>query len=1247
MPLSTRRIPFEIQVPENHPELLKGLDFWLQLGLISDREVREWAKRYLVSPVPEFIETKAQPMSSQGRSQGRTSGDFLSDSVRSSTEQTLLTRLLSGFMAELGVMWLLFLGVFLVVVSSAVLASLQWHNVSPIGQYGILCLYTLAFGSAAGWTAQNSHLRHTHQMLKAVTLLIIPVNFWMMDGFGLWRSSLGIIVSLIAGLLLLGMQFFLLRSSTRFQANYIGLSLLHWGWFLPGIPVVSVYVGTIGTALIQVLRSVISSDSALAQGRSPVNSTLNSSSDSLNHQSTPSLPFKNFELVIVLCGVGLLMVRAIVSAQVPFNQLGLAFAISGAVLCWEQQAGTLAPIGALLLSVAWFVTVGSAWPALGVSCIILGLLWRQLHQTWKPIVVSGLILFGFQTYWLMQILLPEGGRSALFQTAIRITQAQISWEFMGLIFLVPIIATLTFSSYLNHKNQPQLAKIALNFAGMTGILCVLPGIFNPTIRSIYFLVSFIILGFGNFAIRRSNSHQVSRTNVNVGDIVSPDYPKRLVTLTQMTAIGWVLSVLDGQFKALGALESWAIVGVVGAIVEWGLVQRLRDRVWKKSAWVIGLGFAVMAWIVLLSLLWTEEGQQILMANPRWLWLWWVIPAALTIGARLKARSPQTMPVNSNQMSLTSTVMIFAGFCLTNGSVNDMIFNSTIAVVLMALNTQILRTLAAAATTIGILLLLIQAILTRSVFATTPWFGMVVLSLWVVHQGLNGRLLAHHQSNASNPNASNPNRANPNPSHHNQLIAHYSQALDGWAIGIVLVSFFTAIVLELLAWTNGIQLLDSLSNPFPIPFSRPFFSLLFDRYANGRILIDAAFIAVGMVVRGQNSGQQWVLLRLGMILEWGVSYLLSHAELELWARSWSAIDRLACFALLSIAIGWFMQALQVPIRKAFRLSQEDTKMLPDFHWTVAACIVSIVILFSFVSPLSVFGLWQLAGCLGLMSAYGFLRGRLHPNWLYGAVISFCIALEVVLSRFLPDVVLQVWGVAIATAVAFGLAVLPWRQLGWSLIGPIRNCAIALPGVVLILTAWMVNLPGLLLAGGFYAWLAINAQRFAFNYVSILLGIWASFRLIHFWNLTDPLWYVSILAAATVVIAESEPGLQGRSQRQNRHSMRCLAIGFMALTALVQAESSWALGLLTIMLGLLLVVVGLAMRTRAYLYVGTLLFIVQVLKQLFVFITAYSMLLWALGITVGLLLIWVAATFESRRSSTIALMQYWSAELDRWE
>ena len=206
-----RRIPFELMLPDDHPELLNGLDSWLKLGLISDNEVKRWAKRYLVSAVPEMdivvpvAKTTNSPNSGQfirndviafGRDRSLETSQSSSDN---SPDASIATRILSGFMAELGVMWLLFLGVFLVVISSAVLASLQWKNFSTIGQYGILWAYTVVFGGAALWTATHENLRLTSQMLRAATLLIVPVNFWMMDGFQLWRSPIGIVISLVAG----------------------------------------------------------------------------------------------------------------------------------------------------------------------------------------------------------------------------------------------------------------------------------------------------------------------------------------------------------------------------------------------------------------------------------------------------------------------------------------------------------------------------------------------------------------------------------------------------------------------------------------------------------------------------------------------------------------------------------------------------------------------------------------------------------------------------------------------------------------------------------------------------------------------------------------------------------------------------------------------------------------------------------------------------------------------------------------
>ena len=266
--MPNRRIPLELMLLDDHPELLNGLDFWLRLGLISDHEVKRWAKQYLVSAVPEAT-TTIEPIAKiinpgqfiRNDDPAARRNGMLKTSQPSSAP-SVVARILSGFMAELGVMWLLFLGEFLVVISSAVLASLQWDNVSTIGQYSILWTYTVAFGGAALWTATHENLRLTSQMLRVATLLIVPVNFWMMDGFQLWRSPVGIVISIVAGLLLFGIQSLLSRSQSRLsQANYMGLSLLHWGWMIPGLPIGAVYAGTIGTAFIQLRSNLAQSTS--------------------------------------------------------------------------------------------------------------------------------------------------------------------------------------------------------------------------------------------------------------------------------------------------------------------------------------------------------------------------------------------------------------------------------------------------------------------------------------------------------------------------------------------------------------------------------------------------------------------------------------------------------------------------------------------------------------------------------------------------------------------------------------------------------------------------------------------------------------------------------------------------------------------------------------------------------------------------------------------------------------------------
>ncbi|NJN49138.1 MAG: hypothetical protein HC805_04300 [Alkalinema sp. RL_2_19] len=161
-------------------------------------------------------------------------------------------------MAEVAVVWLLFLGVFLVVASSAAIAAIQWRNVSSVGQYSILLGYTLAFGGAGLWAASKANLKVTGRMLQIASLLIIPVNFWMMDGFRLWAFPSGWVVMAIGTVALSLMQWRLLRQSQPIDRwNSLLLNALQWGWQVSFVPLGFSYIATVMTTFIQAIASVV------------------------------------------------------------------------------------------------------------------------------------------------------------------------------------------------------------------------------------------------------------------------------------------------------------------------------------------------------------------------------------------------------------------------------------------------------------------------------------------------------------------------------------------------------------------------------------------------------------------------------------------------------------------------------------------------------------------------------------------------------------------------------------------------------------------------------------------------------------------------------------------------------------------------------------------------------------------------------------------------------------------------------
>ncbi|NJM75366.1 MAG: hypothetical protein HC852_05765 [Acaryochloridaceae cyanobacterium RU_4_10] len=403
-----RYLSLHVNIPISHPELLDGLEYWLQLGLLSDRHVRELCRQYLVCPVPvPEMEPELATASQSKRNESQESvAVFNAESPAESHVQRhgWMSQFLQGLMNEVSVIWLLCLGVFLVVVSSGVLAASQWQHVPPIGQYGILFGYTIAFVIASLWTGAQPQLQVTSWMLQIASLLIIPVNFWMMDGFHLLQTPLGMGIAAIAALTLSGATLRLMPrplNPTEVIANAIGLSWLHWGWGWAPVPLMATYAGCIGTSLVLFQQDRRSPSSAEPDLTQPwwVRFV----------QSDIVLPF----------AVLLLLFRAGVVAAVPLQQLGLALGICGWLLCWlsrkDRAKQTWYGIGVGLLIVGWFAGIAAEppWQALLVSGLGLWLLGDRLFRYRQPREVVGIVLLGLASVGLLVRIIPLEMRNAV------------------------------------------------------------------------------------------------------------------------------------------------------------------------------------------------------------------------------------------------------------------------------------------------------------------------------------------------------------------------------------------------------------------------------------------------------------------------------------------------------------------------------------------------------------------------------------------------------------------------------------------------------------------------------------------------------------------------------------------------------------------------------------------------------------------------------------------------------------------
>jgi hypothetical protein len=1273
-PEPERYIPIQVNLPIHHPALLEGLDTWLRMGLISDRQLRELCRLYLVCAVPvrevapSRVEDLPVPLAAPALSSRAALvdpgnvGDTNDSKTRPVRASGWANRFLGRLINEVSVIWLLCLGVFLVVISSAVLAASQWQQVSPVGQYGILFGYTIAFVVVGLWAGSQPKLQLTGSMLKIASLLIIPVNFWMMDGFHLLQSPVGIGLAAIAALLLSAATVRLLprpKTSTLAIANALGLSWLHWGWGWTAVPLLATYAGCIGTSLVLLKQQRFSHSAA---GSEPERAESETPPSWLSERSPANilLPF----------AVLLLLFRAGVVVPIPLAQLSLALGICGWLLCWLARQNTAkqawTPIGVGLLIIGWVTGVGAEvpWQAVLVSGLGLWLLGDRLLRHRQALDLVGLTGIGLATVGLLVRLVPPMVRTGIANACIAWVGPSGMPDALWSVGLYPYLwGVLALGFRLRRWQSPRLVRTADTIAWVLGGSLVAASLVNPIMRSLS-----LGLAFGTLAV-------VLQRRAAVGRI--------LVAITHGLGLAAVFSTLDNFAPEL-AIYQWGVAALLVMALEWiALLFLGRKPLWQESTWFTGAGFAVLGYLLLLA--------SIHLALWEWKSTAFAIPTALTTLLFFPPFRWRTQALGGSIGSIIAVQL------LSFDATPPRLIGLALGAGLMFLNTMQRPNRLTAALSIGFGLtlgyatgweilprefqwwvtlsagLLLALVVLRQIFREDWAIGApfklaldgwaIALMIWTTAAITGYSLLV-----SLTPQAWLPNLTWIYPVSSGGILAAFiyrfwQKPAQGWLLGV--------------AWTAEVALICTLTF-----WLQPLYTVAIATLALGflSVLLGEAWARR----TGQPYGWSWNLIPLGYgSLGWLLSntewtavsglYTLAPAAIALGVGrrqpNWMPItvlglagcsigafelllypllkvkggqpgDGFVVLGALAIALAIAALALDRWITPLLNLPSKSLSLFGHIHWGLGTALLAIAPTLA-LSPTG-WLFWKIE--IALLGLYALGQGKQQPLWIYAGLIELLTpigqGLYVDFPKALP------WASAIASGVSLGLYSLPWERGGW-MRAPFKHVALAVPMLATLLTAFIINTGSLLLTGGFYAWMAFAVQTTRLSYIGLIAANWAALRLLDELHLASRIWGISLVGLSILFIAQVDPALRSSSQKNLRHWLRCFAIGLISTTVLYESDRYFGVGLLAIGLSLGLVLLGLFLRVRAFLYVGTLMFLVKVLRIVWLFIADESLVLWALGIALGLLLIWIAATFEARRTQVTALLQYWIAELDQWQ
>ncbi|MEC4982878.1 MAG: DUF2157 domain-containing protein [Oscillatoria sp. PMC 1068.18] len=1272
--LSNSQVTLTITRNAVHPELLLGLEAWLQEGLVDEATVKQLC-RNLSCPLPQpeiATPSQPQPVAISSAREVR---------LPQPKSPSWLQQRWESLQAELSLQWLLFLGVFMVVVSSGVLAASQWQNFPPAGQYSVLLAYTLCFWGVSVWATRQGNLPLTARTLGIVALLLLPVNFWAMDGFRLANNLLGIGVSLVAILLLSLLTLNIGKRRQQlaiFSSSYLALSCLHWGWGIVNFPVIAVYLGVgiiIGLFLWRRDKLV------------------------------------KFSLLFYSQGV--LLFRALFVAGVAISQLGLAIGASGALFWWEGETRFQRRLGGLCLFIGWFVAFWESvpWQALILSFLGLVIVWRRLRRFWRYVDFVVILLIVGQMFDLGWRLIPVTIQSQLITTAINLTQAEANpntlWAIVGFGYVIFLVG---FSDWLHRQDKSNLGYRGEFLALILAIGLIVISFVNPILRTIIFLNCAINLAIISqrrqqlFALKRG----FSRSDLQL-----------LIYWHHLAIIGTFLSGIDLIFANLGYLN-WAIVLLVLAVAEliFSLVifQPHQSLIWRNSAWYFGLGLATCSYILFVAEL------------SFWCLLWLVIPLTLTFVASQNWRLRCRVSVALSSFGLVAIQPILLGLAISFYAADVMLFSFGFAAGVMLVNTSLLNSilvknesfsrggdffatnlrlsnretaqqLLSAIITVGFLLGFLVVIIAKYMTFGEVYFlivSLLIFGLW----GLRYLLLRQEQI----------------------LAKLYGKGIDSWAIllwslALIWLTLHSFLVYWELADADVVMLGSGIITLGAIAFRSLTQRSVWGIYALGWnveiILAEAvglldselinlaiANLSLGLAVQlfgdwwklrqQTNLSRHWQIIpllygSLGAALRWGtftrwtglltlalaiivigvgrrkeafkplvylalVGVTISAYEALFYQFSLSETgaigDGFILMSALGTAIAYAYLLLSPWLRRYLCLTRQELNFFAHLHWLGS----------SFLLITASFEEIQLAMTIGLTTGallvqYAWLQGRNHPQakigeaWVYAGFIEALglrlYWLSLPLAQMLASLV--IWKGAIASAFAYFLYILPWQRWGWSK-RPWQNIALLIPLIALLENPHNNHFLSYLFVAAFYFIPTVIQNQIRYTYISILILIWLGFQQAANYNLSDPLWYIAPISLAILYFAQFDPIFQSRNQRQTRHYLRSFSIGIICFFAFIGHLEN---GIFPGIISLIIILVGLGFKIRAFLYIGTITFLLNATYQLVILIFEYPFSKWIVGLLVGISLIWLAATFETRREQIANLVRSWLGELHDWE